>query len=167
MLSKDLQLSIFAAFSEAKRRRHEFLTVEHILHALLYNDHAQHTLKSLSVNLHELRGNLDKFLNQKSLQLPDGIKRDPIETPAFQRVIQRAVMHVQSAEKEKVDAGDVLVAIMQEKESHACVFLTAGGLTQLELMRYISHKRGDAMENSEDSGSGFDDDGDEQEGGKE
>ncbi|MDR2733811.1 MAG: AAA family ATPase [Spirochaetota bacterium] len=163
MLSKDLQLSIFAAFSEAKRRRHEFLTVEHILHALLYNDNAQHTLKSLSVNLNDLRGSLDKFLNQKSLLLPDGVKRDPVETPAFQRVIQRAVIHVQSAEKDKVDAGDVLVAIMQEKESHAYVFLTAGGLTQLELMRYIAHKRGDAIGNIEETA---DDEGDEQEGGK-
>jgi ATP-dependent Clp protease ATP-binding subunit ClpA len=151
MLSKDLQLSIFTAFSEAKRRRHEFLTVEHILYALLYNDLAKYTLEALDADIQELRSNLDIFLSEKSLILPEGIKRDPIETPAFQRVIQRAVIHVQSAEKEKVDAGDILIAIMQEKESHACVFLATEGLTQLELMRFIAHKQTSGQESFDDS----------------
>ena len=160
MLSKDLQLSIYTAFSEAKKRRHEFLTVEHILYALLYNDLAQYTLEALDADVEELRSNLDTFLSQKNLLLPEGIKRDPIETPAFQRVIQRAVIHVQSAEKDKVDASDILIAILQEKESYACVFLTSEGLTQLELMRFIAHKQAGGYENPDnDSPDSEDEDG--------
>jgi len=165
VLSKDLELSIFAAFSEARRRHHEFLTVEHILHALLHNTRAQRTLEALSVDTERLRRILDRFLSQKGLLLPKDVHQDPIETPAFQRVMQRAIIHVQSAEKDTVDTGDVLVAILQEKESHACIFLTAEGLNQVELMRFISHKQAGGFE-SMDERLQDDDEGDGEEDGK-
>jgi len=139
MLSKDLQLSIFAAFREAKRRRHEFLTVEHVTSALLFNELAQYILESLGIDVDELRKTLDDFLERSTEKLPEGIKRDPIETPAFQRIIQRAMSHMQASGKENVDAGDVLVSIMHEEESHSFFFLTQAGLTRLELMQFVSH----------------------------
>jgi len=139
MLSKDLQLSIFAAFREAKRRRHEFLTVEHITSALLFNELAQYILESLGIDVEGLRTTMDTFLERTTEKLPEGIKRDPIETPAFQRVIQRAMAHMQSAGKESVDAGDMLVSIMHEEDSHSFYYLTQAGLTRLELMQFVSH----------------------------
>ncbi len=139
MLSQELEFSLNAAFQAARERRHEFITVEHLLMALLDNPSASRVLRACGGNLEELRRNLLNFLNENVPVLPPNSKIDTQPTIGFQRVIQRAVLHVQGVGKKEVTGANVLVAIFGEKESHAIYFLHKQNISRFDVVNYISH----------------------------
>ena len=140
MLSKDLELTLNQAFKEAREKRHEYLTVEHLLYALISNDSSYKVLKSCEANISRLRGELLKFIDDTTPKIPTKEKeRDTQPTLGFQRVLQRAVFHVQSSGKSEVNGANVLVAIFSEQDSQAVFFLKQEGVTRLDVVNYISH----------------------------
>lgn len=140
MLNKDLELTLNMAFRFARDRRHEFMTVEHLLLALLDNPAAGAALKSCGANLDKLRQELASFIDSTTPVLPEGdIERDTQPTLGFQRVLQRAVFHVQSSGKAEVTGANVLVAIFSEQESQAVYLLKKIDITRLDVVNYISH----------------------------
>ncbi|HEY6907991.1 MAG TPA: ATP-dependent Clp protease ATP-binding subunit ClpA [Myxococcales bacterium] len=138
-ITKELESSLRLAFAEAKARRHEHVTLEHLLYALLRDPTATRILRSCGARLAELKRDLEQHLQETQPQLPEGSERDPEQTRAFQRVLERAAMQVQSSGKETIDAGSVLVALFRERDSHALYLLERQGVTRLDLLRYISH----------------------------
>ncbi len=139
MFSKDLELSISQAYHMARNRRHEFLTVEHLLLALLDNRSAQTVLKACGADLEAMAAELGKVLEDTIPLLTNGDERDTQPTIGFQRVLQRALYHVQSAEKSEVLGANVLVAIFGEKDSHAVFLLNKHDISRLDIVNYISH----------------------------
>ncbi len=139
MLSQELEFSLNSAFQMARAKRHEFITVEHLLLALLDNPTAARVLRACGGNLEELRRNLLQFLDENVPRLPPGSKADTQPTIGFQRVIQRAVLHVQGVGKKEVTGANVLVAIFGEKESHAVYFLHKQNVSRFDVVNYISH----------------------------
>ena len=139
MINKELELSIEATIREAETRRHEYLTVEHILFAVLHNDWGVDIISSCGGNVAQLKTLLEEFFDKNVPRLPENVKVYPEPTVAFKRVIQTAVSHVRSAEKQETDAGDVISAIFLEKDSYAVHFLESQGVTRLEVLNYISH----------------------------
>ncbi|EHR42003.1 MULTISPECIES: ATP-dependent Clp protease ATP-binding subunit ClpA [Alishewanella] len=140
MLNKDLELTLNMAFRFARERRHEFMTVEHLLLALLDNPSAGAALKSCGANLDKLRQELASFIDSTTPVLPEGeLERDTQPTLGFQRVLQRAVFHVQSSGKSEVNGANVLVAIFSEQESQAVYLLKKIDITRLDVVNYISH----------------------------
>ena len=139
MLSKELEFSLNQAFKRARERRHEFLTVEHLLLALLDNPAAVEVLKACGADLERLRGDLEGFVQETTPLLPDDDKRDTQPTLGFQRVLQRAVFHVQSAGRKEVSGANVLVAIFSEQDSQAVYLLDQQGISRLDVVNYISH----------------------------
>jgi ATP-dependent Clp protease ATP-binding subunit ClpA len=127
------------AFVEARQKQHEFITVEHLLLAMLDNPSAAEVLKACGVDLDELRGVLTDFINEHTPRLAAHSDADTQPTQGFQRVIQRAILHVQSSGKKEVTGANVLVAIFGEKESHAVYFLNQRGVTRLDVVNYIAH----------------------------
>jgi ATP-dependent Clp protease ATP-binding subunit ClpA len=139
MLSQELEFSLNAAFQTARERRHEFITVEHLLMALLDNPSASRVIRACGGNIDELRRNLNNFLSENVPVLPANSKIDTQPTIGFQRVIQRAVLHVQGVGKKEVTGANVLVAIFGEKESHAIYFLHKQNISRFDVVNYISH----------------------------
>jgi len=139
MIQRDLQLALTAAQGEARKRRHEYLTLEHLLYVLCFDDTTREILKNVGVDLETLRNNLESYLDDELESLPEGVEADPVQTVAFQRVMQRAIMHVRSSGKEEVDGGNVLVATFAETDSHALYFLQKQNVTRLDVVSYISH----------------------------
>ncbi|MGM0632947.1 MAG: ATP-dependent Clp protease ATP-binding subunit ClpA [Pseudomonadota bacterium] len=140
MLSKDLEITLNGAFAAARRRRHEFMTVEHLLLALLDNDAAADVLLNCGLDLHRLRAELEDFIEQTTPLIPEEqTDRDTQPTLGFQRVLQRAVFHVQSSGKREVSGANVLVAIFSEQESHAVYLLGLQGVARIDVVNYISH----------------------------
>ncbi|WP_423186746.1 ATP-dependent Clp protease ATP-binding subunit ClpA [Alishewanella sp. d11] len=140
MLNKDLELTLNVAFRFARDRRHEFMTVEHLLLALLDNPAAGAALKSCGANIEQLRQELGSFIDSTTPILPEGdLERDTQPTLGFQRVLQRAVFHVQSSGKAEVTGANVLVAIFSEQESQAVYLLKKADITRLDVVNYISH----------------------------
>ncbi len=140
MLSRDLEVSLNLAFQSASERRHEFMTVEHLLLALLDNESAASALHSCGANLHSLRRDLDEFIDSTTPLIPeDSSGRETQPTLGFQRVLQRAVFHVQSSGKKEVQGANVLVAIFSEQESQAVYFLRLQNISRLDVVNYISH----------------------------
>lgn len=140
MLNKDLELTLNMAFRFARDRRHEFMTVEHLLLALLDNPAAGAALKSCGANIDKLRHELGSFIDSTTPVLPEGdLERDTQPTLGFQRVLQRAVFHVQSSGKAEVTGANVLVAIFSEQESQAVYLLKKIDITRLDVVNYISH----------------------------
>ena len=139
MLSKELEESLNQAFKEAREKRHEFITVEHLLLALLDNSSANNVLKACGVNFDNLRGDLRSYLQESTPQLDEGMEREVQPTLGFQRVLQRAVFHVQSSGKKEVTGANVLVAIFGEQESQAVYLLNQNNITRLDVVNYISH----------------------------
>ena len=139
MLDKELEQTLNDAFREAREQRHEFMTVEHLLLALLDNPSATRVLKACGANLNSLHSDLIKFIQENSPVIDDGEDRDTQPTLGFQRVLQRAVFHVQSSGKKEVTGANVLVAIFGERESHAAYFLSQQNVTRLDVVNYISH----------------------------
>ncbi|NEZ03763.1 ATP-dependent Clp protease ATP-binding subunit ClpA [Wenzhouxiangella sp. XN201] len=139
MFSKELELSISQAYHTARSKRHEFLTVEHLLLALLDNDSAREVLMACSVDIQLLGHELVQVLSEAVPVLSEGDQRDTQPTIGFQRVLQRALYHVQSAEKKEVLGANVLVAIFSEKDSHAVYLLGKQDLARLDVVNYLSH----------------------------
>ncbi len=139
MIAQELEVSLHMAFVEARQKRHEFITVEHLLLAMLDNPSAAEVLRACAVNIDELRTQLAAFLNDHTPRLPAHSESDTQPTQGFQRVIQRAILHVQSSGKKEVTGANVLVAIFGEKDSHAVYFLSQRGVSRLDVVNYISH----------------------------
>ncbi len=140
MLSKDLESTLNAAFTVARSKRHEFMTVEHLLLALLDNDSAARVLQACGANLNKLRIELQDFINSTTPLIPDDqLERETQPTLGFQRVLQRAVFHVQSSGKSEVTGANVLVAIFSEQESQAVYFLRQQNGARLDAVNYLSH----------------------------
>ncbi|MFN2338235.1 MAG: ATP-dependent Clp protease ATP-binding subunit ClpA [Gammaproteobacteria bacterium] len=139
MLSKELEFTLNLAFKEAREQRHEFMTVEHLLLALLDNPTAAEVLRACGADLNQLKGELRAFLEETTPLLPPNDSRDTQPTLGFQRVLQRAVFHVQSSGKKEVTGANVLVAIFSEQESQAAYFLNKQHITRLDVVNYISH----------------------------
>ena len=141
MIAQELEVSLHMAFVEARQARHEFITVEHLLLALLDNPSAAEVLRACAVNIEDLRKTLTNFINDNTPTVPGTGEVDTQPTLGFQRVIQRAIMHVQSASngKKEVTGANVLVAIFGEKDSHAVYYLHQQGVTRLDVVNFISH----------------------------
>jgi len=139
MLSKELEFTLNLAFKEAREKRHEFLTVEHLLLALTDNPAAAQVLRACGANLDQLRRDLRTFLEETTPLLPLNDTRETQPTLGFQRVLQRAILHVQSSGKTEVTGANVLVAIFSEQESQAVYFLHKQNISRLDVVNYISH----------------------------
>ena len=141
MIAQELEVSLHMAFVEARQARHEFITVEHLLLALLDNPSAAEVLRACAINIDDLRKTLTNFINDNTPTVPGTSEVDTQPTLGFQRVIQRAIMHVQSASngKKEVTGANVLVAIFGEKDSHAVYYLHQQGITRLDVVNFISH----------------------------
>ncbi|OAT23409.1 ATP-dependent Clp protease ATP-binding subunit ClpA [Proteus myxofaciens] len=139
MLNHELELSLNVAFAKARDNRHEFMTVEHLLLALLSNKSAREALEACKVDLSVLREELDVFIRKTTPILPENIERETQPTLSFQRVLQRAVFHVQSSGKNEVSGANVLVAIFSEQESHAAYLLRKHDVSRLDVVNFISH----------------------------
>ncbi|RFA28377.1 ATP-dependent Clp protease ATP-binding subunit ClpA [Alkalilimnicola ehrlichii] len=139
MLSKELEFTLNLAFKEAREKRHEFLTVEHLLLALTDNPAAVTVLRACGADLDQLRRDLESFLDETTPLLPANDTRETQPTLGFQRVLQRAILHVQSAGKNEVTGANVLVAIFSEQESQAVYFLHKQNISRLDVVNYISH----------------------------
>ncbi|TBR10183.1 MAG: ATP-dependent Clp protease ATP-binding subunit ClpA [Lysobacter sp.] len=139
MFSKDLEYSIGQCYKRAREARHEFMTVEHLLLALLENPSAEGVLRACEADVPRLRRELDDAITTSVAVLPDESDRDTQPTLGFQRVLQRAVYHVQSSGKKEVTGANVLVAIFGEKDSHAVYFLNQQDIARLDVVNYLSH----------------------------
>ncbi|EAS65133.1 Putative ATP-dependent Clp protease, ATP-binding subunit ClpA [Photobacterium angustum S14] len=140
MLNKELEASLNGAFARAREKRHEFMTVEHLLMALLENVAAQEALLACRADLDQLRRELDSFIEQTTPLIPvDDESRETQPTLSFQRVLQRAVFHVQSSGRSEVTGANVLVAIFSEQESHAAYLLKKSDISRLDVVNFISH----------------------------
>ncbi len=139
MIAQELEVSLHMAFVEARQKRHEFITVEHLLLALLDNPTAAGVLRGCGANLNELRKQLAQHIAEQTPRIGTEREVDTQPTLGFQRVIQRAILHVQSSGKKEVTGANVLVAIFGEKDSHAVYFLQQQGITRLDVVNYISH----------------------------
>jgi ATP-dependent Clp protease ATP-binding subunit ClpA len=141
MIAQELEVSLHMAFVEARQSRHEFITVEHLLLALVDNPSAAEVLRACAVNVDDLRKTLTNFISDNTPTVSGTTEVDTQPTLGFQRVIQRAIMHVQSASngKKEVTGANVLVAIFGEKDSHAVYYLHQQGVTRLDVVNFISH----------------------------
>ncbi len=139
MLSQELEYVLNQAFIKATRKRQEFITIEHLLLALLGNPSAVDVLKACGADLDALAEQLSNFIEETCPVLPEGEEREAQPTLGFQRVLQRAVFHVQASGKKEVTGANVLVALFSEKDSQAVYFLNQQGITRLDVVNYISH----------------------------
>ena len=156
MIAQELEVSLHMAFVEARQQRHEFITVEHLLLALLDNPSAAEVLRACSANVDDLRASLTNFIKDNTPQVAGTDDVDTQPTLGFQRVIQRAIMHVQSTGngKKEVTGANVLVAIFGEKDSHAVYYLHQQGVTRLDVVNFIAHgiKKSDPPEAAKGGG---------------
>ena len=137
-VTKELQLTLQAAVADAKKRRHEYVTLEHLLHAMTKDKVATEILLACGADLELLQRELEDYLDRTLESLPNR-SQDPEQTAAFQRVLQRAAWHVQGSGRNELNAGDVLVAITRERGSHAVYLLERQGVRRLDILSYISH----------------------------
>ena len=139
MIAQELEVSLHLLFVEARQKRHEFVTVEHLLLALLDNPTAASTLRACGANLEILRREISEYVREHTPVVGGRAEIDSQPTLGFQRVIQRAILHVQSAGKKEVNGSNVLVAILSEKDAHAVYFLQKQGITRLDVVQYLAH----------------------------
>ncbi len=139
MLTRELQATLNLAADEALRRRHEYLTLEHLLLAILSDRIGSDCISNCGGNIDQLRTRLETFLEENLDALPDDHDQLPEQTVAFERVLQRAALNAQASGRDKIDAGNILAAIFQESASHARYLLEQQGITKLDLLNYISH----------------------------
>jgi ATP-dependent Clp protease ATP-binding subunit ClpA len=139
MIAQELEISLHLAFVEARQKRHEFITVEHLLLAMLDNPSAAHVLRACGADIEELRATLSQYIDANTPTLPGTGEADTQPTVGFQRVIQRAILHVQSTNKKEVNGANILVALFGEKDSHAVYFLNQRNITRLDVVNYIAH----------------------------
>ncbi len=139
MIAQELEVSLHMAFVEARQKRHEFITVEHLLLALLDNPSAAEVLRACAADIEGLRKELVTFITEHTPTVAGSDEIDTQPTLGFQRVIQRAILHVQSSGKKEVTGANVLVAIFGEKDSHAVFFLQRQNVSRLDVVNFISH----------------------------
>ena len=139
MLSKELEITLNQAFKNAHDKRHEFITVEHLLLALLDNASAEVILKACGCNINVLRGQLVQFIDETMSLIPEGIQRETQPTLGFQRVLQRAVFHVQATDKKEVSGANLFVALFSEQDSHAVYLLNKQDISRLDVVNYLAH----------------------------
>src|SRR5678816_2659510 len=164
MIAQELEVSLHMAFVEARQKRHEFITVEHLLLALCDNPSASEVLKACAAKIDELKKALSDFVMQHTPTVAGSGEVDTQPTLGFQRVIQRAILHVQSSGKKEVTGASVLVAIYGEKDSHAVYFLNQRGVRRLDVVNYIAHGITKTPQQKQDKASDAKDDS---EGGSE
>jgi ATP-dependent Clp protease ATP-binding subunit ClpA len=138
-INRELQVTLEAAFREARARRHAYLTVEHLLYALAFDAHGADVLKNVGAQVSRLKQQLERFFDEEVDKVPADQEVDTRQTLAFHRVVESALTHADSAEKDEVEAGDLLAAILQEPDSHAVSLLRAQGISRLDVLRYVSH----------------------------
>ena len=138
-ISRELQMTLHSAVREAMTRRHAYVTVEHLLYALIHDTRGAEVLKHSGANLRRLKSDLDRFLNDELDSEPGGEPVETGQTISFHRVLQAAMAHADSAEREEVEAGDLIAALFQEPDSHAVELLRAQGTSRLDVLKYISH----------------------------
>jgi ATP-dependent Clp protease ATP-binding subunit ClpA len=139
MFSTSLQVVLNIAYREAVSRRHAYLTLEHLLYALAHDPDGERILGACGADLPQLRRDLDAYLKESIEPLPRGESREPEQTAAFRRALQAAVLHVQTAQRDEADAGDICAAILQQPKTYAAALLAAQGVTRLDVLEYISH----------------------------
>jgi ATP-dependent Clp protease ATP-binding subunit ClpA len=139
MISKELSTALGFAVREAKKRRHEYVCVEHVLYAILNHESGSETIQKCGGNPEQIKQELEKFFDEKLTKIDTQEEYVLQQTIGFQRMIQRAINHARSAEKSEVNLGDILASIFQEKDSHAAFYLESEGITRLDVLRQISH----------------------------
>jgi ATP-dependent Clp protease ATP-binding subunit ClpA len=139
MIAQELEVSLHLAFVEARQKRHEFITVEHLLLTMLDNASAAQVLRACGADIDELRKTVSNFIITHTPVTPGNDEVDTQPTVGFQRVIQRAILHVQSTNKKEVTGANILVALFGEKDSHAVYFLTQRNINRLDVVNYIAH----------------------------
>src|SRR5208283_6115201 len=139
MINKALELTLEAAIRDAEKKRHEYLTVEHILFAALHDEWGVEIISGCGGNIASMKSQIENFFDVNIPRLPADTNVVSKPTIAFQRVIQRALSHVQSAEKQEADAGDIISSIFLEEDSFAVHLLESEGITRLDALNYISH----------------------------
>ncbi|PPD39894.1 MAG: ATP-dependent Clp protease ATP-binding subunit ClpA [Methylobacter sp.] len=151
MLSKELEITLNTAFKNAHDKRHEFITVEHLLLGLLDNASAEAVMRACGCNMPLLRSQLTKFIDETISLIPPGIQRDTQPTLGFQRVLQRAVFHVQASDKKEVTGANLFVALFSEQDSHAIYLLNKQDISRLDVVNYLSHGISKLDQNSNES----------------
>ncbi|GGY25945.1 ATP-dependent Clp protease ATP-binding subunit ClpA [Paludibacterium paludis] len=139
MIAQELEVSLHMAFMDARRKRHEFISVEHLLLAMLDNPSAADVLRACGANIDQLKKQLTDFVDEHTPTVPGETEVETQPTLGFQRVIQRAILHVQSSGKKEVTGANILVAIFGEKDSHAVYYLHQQGISRLDVVNFISH----------------------------
>ena len=139
MFSAAIEVVLTIAYREAVSRRHAYVTLEHLLYALAHDNDGERILAACGADLPRLRRDLDAYLSESLEQMKRGDAREPEQTAAFRRVLQTAVLHVQSAQRGEVEAGDIFAAILQQPKTHAAQMLAEQGVTRLDILEYISH----------------------------
>jgi len=142
MISKELSTALGFAVREAKKRRHEYVCVEHVLYAILNHDTGLATIEKCGGSPDQIKDELEKFFDEKLTKIDTKDEYVLQQTIGFQRMIQRAINHARSAEKNEVNLGDILASIFQEKDSHAAFYLESEGITRLDVLKTISHANG-------------------------
>ncbi len=154
MFNQDVQIAFTLAVREAQRRRHEYLTTEHVLYALLFEGVGQQIISACGGDIEGLKQLLENFFDMHLEHLPEGVNDEevPRQTLALQRMLQRTVLHMQASNQSEVGVGDLLAAILEEENSHACFFLQSQGIERVDLLDYISHGQsvGNASEEPEE-----------------
>jgi len=148
-ISRELGVTLNLAIDEARRRRHEFLCLEHVLYALLFDEVVAEIIRHCAGDVEALKRELQTFFSKNMEQLPEEAEAEPQQTLGFQRVVQRAAAHVQSAGKEEISGRDIFVALFREKDSHAVYLLEQQGITRLDVINYISHGISKILEEEE------------------
>ncbi|MFO0577139.1 MAG: ATP-dependent Clp protease ATP-binding subunit ClpA [Polyangia bacterium] len=154
MITKELQSTLLNALAEARKRRHEYLCLEHVLYSLSEEPTGSRILRACGADIERLRRDLEQFFSEKLEQLPKDVDREPEQTVGIQRVLQRAILHMHSAGKAEIDSGNVLAAMFRERDSHAIFLLEKQGVTRLDVINYISH----GLEKVRSAGDGEGDD---------
>src|SRR5688500_1681223 len=139
MISKELESTLNGALKEAKKRRHEYVCLEHLLFALLSDKDASGAIINCGGDIERLRNRLEEFFSGQLERLPEGYEQEPQQTLSFHRVLQRAVIHAQSAEKKEINGGNLLIAMFREPDSYAVYLLEEQGITRFDVVNYVSH----------------------------
>ncbi len=149
MLSRELEISLISAVRDAKKRKHEYVTLEHVFFALLNDPLTSEILEECEGDITVLKKQIDDHLSFQIPTLPDDSDHEPLQTLAFQRLMHRVMKHVQSSGKKEANGGDVLAALFKEVDSHAVYFMRAQGIERLDILRSISMNSGEKRENPE------------------
>ncbi len=150
MVSKELEISLMAAVRDAVKRRHEYVTLEHVFFAVLHDPETAGVIEKCGGDIEKLKNQVDRYLETKIAPLPEEVDQEPMQTLAFQRLMHNVIQQIRDSGKEKADGSDVLAAFYKEQESYAAYFLRKQGITRLDILRTISHL--DIIETQENEG---------------